>query len=119
MTTNTLTDATDWIDIEPGKYEVTELNVSRYTIESCTITPSNDTETVTGISNADKKAVFTVKANGEVTVAFKNVVEYYDKFSHNDLKVNNFHGNKYLEVLNKSVPSGNRQERLYRLSDWR
>ncbi len=102
--TDTLTDATDWIDIEPGQYEVTELNVSRYTIESCTITPSNDTETVTGISNAGKKAVFTVKANGEVTVAFKNVVEYYDKFSHNDLKVNNFHGNKYLEVLNKSVP---------------
>ena len=102
--TNMLTDATDWIDIEPGQYEVTELNVSRYTIESCTITPSNDTETVTGISNAGKKAVFTVKANGEVTVAFKNVVEYYDKFSHNDLKVNNFHGNKYLEVLNKSVP---------------
>ena len=98
--TNTLTNATGWINIEPGKYEVTELPVSRYSIKFCTLGTNNTNEEtyVTDMSNADKKAVFTVKENGEVTVTFENVVDYYDKFSHNDLQVNTFNGNKRIEI---------------------
>ena len=78
---------TELYDIEPGKYEITELNVSRYSPDNgCSINGVATYVTETTFSNG--VAIFTVKAGGEVTVNYQNKLDYYDKSTHTDLKLN-------------------------------
>ena len=91
--------ATDYIEVEPGTYEVTEVKVARYEFNSTGSNLSNYDEKVTNTSfDSNGVATFTIAADGAVTVNYNNKVAYYDKFSHVDCKVNNFHGYKGIRV---------------------
>ena len=84
-------------DVEPGKYEVSEIQVSRYKLaenDGCKWKIDNDEFTTL----PDGKAVFTVDAGQTATVDFTNVIAYYDKFSQTAVKTNGFNGIKALEV---------------------
>ena len=97
---------TEFIDIEPGIYEITELNVSRYSPKNAPAIVADESTNVTGVTPSDSKKVsFNVGADGIAVVQFENSLDYYDKYSHNDLKVNNFNGSKdimvqYLDLVN-------------------
>lgn len=80
------------IDLEPGEYEVTEIQVARYGCSS--ITNVSGTVSVDGTT----KATVTLTAGGSAEVKFTNNVEYYDKFSQVESKVNEFNGVKALSV---------------------
>lgn len=82
------------IELEPGSYEVTELQVARFSCSDVTVTGGSSTSTVL----ADRKASFTVAANDNVTAAYTNTLNYYDKFSHADSVTNVFNGIKGIEV---------------------
>ena len=85
----------------PGTYEVTEQNVSRYEYQSCTVTLPGGTIPDDGHG----KATFTINADQTATVAYVNKLEYYDKFSQVDCKVNNFNGYKAIRVeYNTAIP---------------
>ncbi len=92
--------STDEIKVEPGVYEVSEINVSRYSVLSCSIDTTNSVQTYTDYSTENSgKAVFKVEKNGKVVVDFKNTIDYYDKFTHTNLQRNDFHGYKGIKVV--------------------
>lgn len=92
---------TDWFDIEPGSYEVSEMKVSRYELTDTKfgITEKVSNEKITD----DKKAVFTISENGKAEIKFTNELKYYDKYSHVTSKTNKFNGIKGFEVSYDTV----------------
>lgn len=92
---------TDWFDIEPGSYEVSEMKVSRYELTDTKfgITEKVSNEKITD----DKKAVFTISENGKAEIKFTNELKYYDKYSHVTSKTNKFNGVKGFEVSYDTV----------------
>lgn len=93
---NKLTDSAS-VALEPGVYEVTELQVSRY---GCSTVEKVDSGTPSpnDVSVTYKTATVTVKAGGKAEVKFTNTVGYYDKFSHTESRTNIFNGVKALSV---------------------
>ena len=105
-TNGTYTASTAYYDIEPGRYEVTEVNVSRYKFKHVSISDDNKVN-VSGDScdDTNKKATLTIGANGSAEVIFDNEIEYYDKFSQVDVEENKFNGYKGISVeYNNAVP---------------
>lgn len=114
--------STDSIDIDPGRYEVTEVSVSRYEFDSVDIT---NTQRVTNTSTDDETAAFTIQGDGTAEVVFNNTLKYYDKFSQVDVEVNHF-DNSYKGIrveydtditadANDRAEIGKDQLRLYKI----
>ena len=82
------TTAQQMIELEPGTYQISELPVSRYKLDSMKI---GDTD----ITSAKQ---FTINANGDITITCKNSIEYYDKASYTNAEVNEFNGIKGIKV---------------------
>ncbi len=101
---------TEEMKIEPGTYTITELNVSRYAPDgSCTLT-TPDQSKITSYTLGSDSATFTVSAGGYVRLGFDNKLDYYDKFSHVDTKVNEFgkkdtNGYKGIKAEPYKIPS--------------
>lgn len=91
-----LTSSTDYIEIDPGAYEITEVNVSRYDYKSCIM--KNDTNVTNWSVDNTGKSSFVINADGQIEVQYDNTLAYYDKFSHVDVEVNRFHGYKGIRV---------------------
>ena len=103
MAEGTFTASTDYISVAPGSYQITELHVSRYDYGSCTYNTENSNGVTNWIvDNSAGLASFTVsKANeqdGKIEIIYNNLLQYYDKFSQVDVKVNKFHGYKGIRV---------------------
>lgn len=90
----------DYFDIEPGTYEITEVNVSRYKFKTL---GKSDEQNIANWSTNNDKASFDISPNGKITVNYTNEVEYYDKFSHVDTEINHFGGYKGIRVEYKDL----------------
>jgi len=101
-----MTGETGIINIEPGTYEITELNVSRYSPEELALTDESSGISGDATVTPNKRTItFTVEAGGKAVVKYDNTLDYYDKFSHTDYKLNTFNGYKSLIVeYNTPVP---------------
>lgn len=99
----TLKKSSETLSIEPGTYEVTEINVSRYELTGITGTGISS-ETV-DLSN--RKITFSVSENSSAELTFTNKIAYYDKFSHTAIQPNHFNGVKGITVSDISTnPDG-------------
>lgn len=79
------------INIEPGIYEITELNVSRYSPNNLVLVGDESEKAAADTPSADYRTIrITVEAGGKAVVKYDNTLDYYDKFSHTDLKINDF-----------------------------
>lgn len=90
------------LDVEPGTYEVREINVSRYALDTdgCTWKVNSGTS-----ESSNDKATFNIDAGDTAAVGFSNHVEYYDKFSHVSKATNHFGGYKGIRVrYDSNVP---------------
>lgn len=81
------TRSTNYFNVDPGRYIVTEVNVSRYEFKSVKIVKQYN---VSDTNTNNKAAEFTISGNGSADVVFDNTLKYYDKFSHVDAEVNHF-----------------------------
>ena len=82
------------IRLEPGKYEITRMPVSRYEFVENTYTIDNiDDQAQDYINNRteSEKLTLTIPAERTAIVHYYDKVGYYDKFSQVDEKINNFY----------------------------
>ena len=93
-------DETDYFDVEPGTYTVSEVRVSRYTPDGVSVTETDSTDKVIIPANAytDYTATFSIKPEGAAEVEFSNELTNYEKLSHVDCEINSFNGYKDLSV---------------------
>ncbi|MBQ2604951.1 MAG: Cna B-type domain-containing protein, partial [Clostridia bacterium] len=90
-------EATTDIEVEPGTYQVTEIKVARYSVQSCYAVKNNNTdEPIPGADGVVDNVALTEGERADFT--FINQLEYLDKFSHSDSKENTFDGDKALKV---------------------
>ena len=92
LTGNSLHAETDEMEIDPGRYEISEVNVSRYELKDWNASGVSDTDFAAGILS------FTVEANDSAVIDYENRLAYYDKFSHSECTVNKFNGIKGIRV---------------------
>lgn len=94
-------EATSDIEVEPGTYEVTEVKVARYSVESCSAVRSLSSDSSRNITISGTANIVTnvdLRAGERADFEFINKLDYLDKFSHSDSKTNNFNGYKALQV---------------------
>ena len=93
------------IRLEPGTYEITRIPVSRYEFVENTWKLDSDDDTVyEGPHRTEtEKMTVTIPAGKTATVHYYDRVEYYDKFSHEDTKINKFYTIDDTTKKNKTV----------------
>ena len=95
----TMTKTSEPVQLEPGTYEVTEINVSRYATTSISGTVNGSAIPNANIDLTNSKIEFTVTGdNAVVSLNFTNKIAYYDKFSHTSIESNNFNGVKGIKA---------------------
>lgn len=105
LTGSTTNGSIGYLDIEPGIYEITEVDVSRYELKTTDGITLTDKTNITGESTSGNKATFTVAPDGKVTVNFDNDLKYYDKFSHVTETTNTINGYKGIRIeYNTTIP---------------
>ena len=113
QSTGCYTDVLRYIDengyllLEPGTYEISRVNVSRYGFvrDSYSVTDA-DSNTQTGTPNTETFTL-TIPRGGRAEVEYHDSVSCYDKFSHVDSSLNIVQGSKGVKVEDYTVASTN------------
>lgn len=99
------------IRVEPGTYQITRVPVSRYKFVTSAYSnqytnggnPTSYTENKSGDTPQETVTISALEAGKTIDVHYYDTVEYYDKFSHVDTKVNKFYQLDENTKKNKTV----------------